>query len=200
VSPTESLGHHRLAPYCCPRRTRWREEAGQGGSRELGCSRGCYLLLLPRPRPRGSIPPASTFQGGDLPRTFASRGSAVRSARFRKRCRIALVCPPKPPPQTCGAAGAAPAPCRARHRSRLCGQVRGRRSGWSSSGRGRPSSSRTVAEIDTGHDQVAVERVSQVMPLQAWEVAAILALPRRCLDRRQIIDHHSILRRKAIVA
>jgi len=33
------------------------------------------------PSDGGSIPPASTLQGGDLPRTFASRGSAARSAR-----------------------------------------------------------------------------------------------------------------------
>ena len=46
-------------------------------------SRRCYLLLLPRPRPRGSIPPASTFQGGDLPGTFVSRGFGARSVRAR---------------------------------------------------------------------------------------------------------------------
>jgi hypothetical protein len=40
--------------------------------------RRCYLLLLPRPRPRGSIPPASTLQGGDLPRTFASQAPGDR--------------------------------------------------------------------------------------------------------------------------
>ena len=35
------------------------------------------------PWTRGSIPPASTLQGGDLPRTFASRGSAAHSAPAR---------------------------------------------------------------------------------------------------------------------
>src|SRR5262249_3284374 len=33
------------------------------------------------PSDGGSIPPASTLQGGDLPRTFASRATGGRSAR-----------------------------------------------------------------------------------------------------------------------